>query len=146
MYRFLGKSSIGNLLLHRAYNDQAFEADESPHSVTKECLRKQITVNGKEIVVVDTPGFFDTNAKDENERNKLIDQTTATLIEFKPGPHVFLIALARDRITDQELKCLKIIEKLFDGNIFQHAVVIFPSKQAHFLIYMFQTTGLFRRK
>lgn len=84
------------------------------------------------MVVVDTPGFFDTEAIREESKKKLVKQTKDTILDMKPGPHVFLIVMEPTRFTSQEVQCLEMIKKLFDGDIFKHVVVVFTSKKSLF--------------
>ena len=66
-----GKSATGNMfvglankLIDMAYavwnKMKPFLSRSSPKSVTKEGKREDITLYGREIAIVDTPGFFDT--------------------------------------------------------------------------------------
>lgn len=69
MNLYLGKSATGNALLH---STTAFHSVQSARSVTKDCRaeRTQWTCNNgenKEILIVDTPGFFDTDLTMNNQ-------------------------------------------------------------------------------
>ncbi|CAC5376297.1 unnamed protein product [Mytilus coruscus] len=72
-----GKSTTGNTLLGR----EEFTADISDESVTKYTKFARGTCNGRNIVVCDTPGFFDTE-----EDNAIILQKISEALTFS-GMH-----------------------------------------------------------
>ena len=61
-----GKSSLGNLLLGM---EDAFEVSDDPDSCTSETVLK-VSKRDPDIAVIDTPGFNDSNGKDDvNSQN-----------------------------------------------------------------------------
>ncbi|CAF3688259.1 unnamed protein product [Rotaria sp. Silwood1] len=121
-----GKSSVGNSLLH---SRSAFYSTQSPNSVTRDCevqTAMSTDINGrqKQIMVVDTPGFFDT---DENITNQQVQQTIASQIfnMTSPGVHAFLIILRIDRFSPEEKSTVDFIKKIFGEGAAKYCIVIF---------------------
>ncbi|KAL0202608.1 hypothetical protein M9458_000626, partial [Cirrhinus mrigala] len=55
----MGKSATGNTILDRKY----FEVKGLPESVTRKCSAGEVTVDGQKVIVIDTPGLYDTSLK-----------------------------------------------------------------------------------
>uniref|UniRef100_A0A670JCJ9 AIG1-type G domain-containing protein n=1 Tax=Podarcis muralis TaxID=64176 RepID=A0A670JCJ9_PODMU len=62
-----GKSATGNTIL----GPEKFKSTSNLDSTTKDCELGEATVDGRTIVVVDTPGFFDTKYKKRFTRKEL---------------------------------------------------------------------------
>ncbi|XP_041922764.1 GTPase IMAP family member 9-like [Alosa sapidissima] len=113
----VGKSSTGNTILGR----KVFEAEASAKSVTKTCQRETAEVNGRQIIVIDTPGLFDTELDNEETQRELTNCISLVL----PGPHVFLLLIAINRFTQEERQAVDIIKKTFGGNSIKYTIVLF---------------------
>ncbi|XP_029944078.1 GTPase IMAP family member 9-like isoform X2 [Salarias fasciatus] len=125
-----GKSSFCNTLIR----EPEFEVDFSSSSCTSTCQTKE----NDQIILIDTPGFFDTGT----EKNKnLKSQAIKIMIECSPGPHAFLILLKVEKYTEQEIQVIAKIKELFSEEAFKHAVLVFtqgdqlpqPKKIEHFV-------------
>ncbi|KAG9262850.1 protein lingerer-like [Astyanax mexicanus] len=57
----VGKSSVGNAIL----GEEVFTGACSTNSATQICERAEKVINGRRIVVIDTPGIFDTDRSEE---------------------------------------------------------------------------------
>lgn len=90
-----GKSTTGNILLGK----KEFSAVTSPVSVTKECCRAESEIHSKKLVVVDTPGLFDTELPPKEIQKEIIRCIRLSA----PGPHIFLILLQVGRLTTEEI-------------------------------------------
>ncbi|CAF4717596.1 unnamed protein product, partial [Rotaria sp. Silwood2] len=120
-----GKSATGNSLLS---GRAAFKATQSAASVTKVCCSEtnHININGmnKKLVVVDTPGFFDTDPENTNDMVK--NRISKQIFEMtSPGVHVFLFVLSSRRFTPEEKQTVDFIESIFGTGVTQYGIVVF---------------------
>ncbi len=112
-----GKSFTGNIILGR----QHFESKFSAKSVTIDCSKGKAEVDGQQVVVIDTPGLFDTRFG--------MDTTTKVMsqcISFAlPGPHVFLVVIRLGRYTEEEKNTVQRIQELFGQAADRYSMVLF---------------------
>uniref|UniRef100_A0A3B1KBI1 AIG1-type G domain-containing protein n=1 Tax=Astyanax mexicanus TaxID=7994 RepID=A0A3B1KBI1_ASTMX len=96
-----GKSSVGNTIL----GNKKFHASMSSESVTRKCKKHEVTVDGRKISVVDTPGLC---------------------VELSvPGPHAFLLVIRLGRFTEEERNAVEWIQKNFGEEASKHTIVLF---------------------
>uniref|UniRef100_A0A4W5L3U5 AIG1-type G domain-containing protein n=1 Tax=Hucho hucho TaxID=62062 RepID=A0A4W5L3U5_9TELE len=114
-----GKSSAGNTIIGRGKGE--FKISCSANSKTHMCEAKTKIINGRNLTVVDTPGFFDTDIPEEELKPELVK----CIVECAPGPHAFLIVLRVDRYTVHEEQVIEEIAKCFSPEAFKYATVLF---------------------
>lgn len=114
-----GKSSAGNTIFG---GEAVFQSKCSPNSTTHTCETQTRTIDGREITLIDPPGFFDTEIEDEDE---LRPEILKCITECAPGPHAFLIVLQVEEFTEQEQEVIEKIEEYFSPEAFKYATVLF---------------------
>ena len=112
-----GKSSFGNTILGR----KQFKARKSARSITTQCGASDRIWSDRRLVVVDTPGFFDTELAPEI----IIPEISGSYQIAAPGPDVFLVVLTFDRFTPQEEAAAKWISQVFDERALDYCIIVF---------------------
>jgi hypothetical protein len=98
-----------------------FKAGKSLKSVTKRCEAGDRFFDDKRLLVVDAPGFFDTDLGPQ----ELIPEIAGSYQVAAPGPHVFLVVFSFDRFTPQEEAVAKWISEVFDERALDYCVIVF---------------------
>ncbi|XP_017288564.2 GTPase IMAP family member 8 [Kryptolebias marmoratus] len=112
-----GKSSSGNTILGR----KEFKAAASQKSITRHCEKAQTEVDGRPVVVVDTPGLFDSSLSYEEVNKEMVKCINL----LAPGPHAFLLVVSIGRLTPEEKQTLKIIKDVFGKNSDKFTIILF---------------------
>ncbi|KAK6186813.1 hypothetical protein SNE40_006084 [Patella caerulea] len=116
-----GKSALGNSLLGGRHFDSSIVA----HSVSSRCQYGSRNLqNGKRLVVIDTPGLFDTR-----ETNAVIAKELIRCIALaSPGPHAFLYVMPIGRFSREELITVGYVKALFGEHVMQFVTLVFTGK------------------
>uniref|UniRef100_M3ZFV4 AIG1-type G domain-containing protein n=1 Tax=Xiphophorus maculatus TaxID=8083 RepID=M3ZFV4_XIPMA len=112
-----GKSSLANTIC----GDQLFTTNHTINSETSHCKAITRSVGGRNLTVIDTPGFFDTDRLEE----ELEPEIVRCITECAPGPHVFLIVLKVEKFTEHEKAVIEKICTYFSEDALKYAVVVF---------------------
>lgn len=112
-----GKSATANTILDR----QLFVSVSSGISETDKCTKGTVIRHGQQILVVDTPGLFDTSM----ENSKVIDALSECVRIASPGPNVFLLVIRVGRFTTEEENTVRRLVNTFGEEMFQFTIIIF---------------------
>lgn len=115
-----GKSATGNTILGK----QCFKTSASGSSVTSKCMQKSAVRFGQKILVVETPGIFDTKQTNENIKREI----SKCISISSPGPHAFILVVGIGRFTMEEQNSLQHFVDCFGENIFKYLIILFSRK------------------
>ncbi|XP_020770790.2 GTPase IMAP family member 4 isoform X1 [Odocoileus virginianus] len=115
-----GKSATGNSILR----EKVFQSISSPVSITKHCEKRNGTWRGREVVVVDTPGLFDTDIPDA----ETLKEITRCMLLTSPGPHALLLVIPLGPYTLEDQKATEKILTMFGERAREHMILLFTRK------------------
>ncbi|XP_028381990.1 GTPase IMAP family member 7-like isoform X1 [Phyllostomus discolor] len=115
-----GKSATANTIL----GERVFVSETSSQSVTKDCQRARRAWEGRKLLVVDTPGLFDT----KETLSTTCQEISQCVLYSSPGPHAIILVVQLGRLTDEERKTLDLIKAVFGEPAMKHMIILFTRK------------------
>lgn len=88
------------------------------------CSLNSVVRFGKKIVLVDTPGIFDTDVRNDETQTEIMKCIGITA----PGPHAFIMVVNLARFTEEEMKTIDHFVKYFGETVYQYFIVLFTRK------------------
>ncbi|XP_056225686.1 GTPase IMAP family member 1-like [Seriola aureovittata] len=113
----VGKSSLANTI----FGENVFNTYPGLNSGTRKCEAQTRSVKGRNLTLIDTPGFFDTDRAEEDMKAEILRCIT----ECAPGPHAFLIVLKAERYTEHEKSVIEKVRDYFSEEALKYATVLF---------------------
>ncbi|XP_058389069.1 GTPase IMAP family member 7-like [Diceros bicornis minor] len=117
-----GKSATANTIL----GAEVFASKISAHAVTKTCQKASREWKGRDLLVVDTPGLFDTRKSLETT----CEEISKCVLSSCPGPHAIVVVLQLGRYTEEEQKTVALIKALFGKAAMKHMIILFTRKDS----------------
>ncbi|XP_021021454.1 GTPase IMAP family member 7-like [Mus caroli] len=115
-----GKSATANTIL----GQKRFASRIAPHAVTQTCQSDSRRWKERELLVVDTPGLFDTKVKLETTCIEI----SRCVLQSCPGPHAIILVLQLNRFTVEEQETVIRIKAIFGEEVMKYMIVLFTRK------------------
>lgn len=112
-WRWPGKSLTGNTILGR----EEFRLERAAEF----CVTRQTEVKGRQVTVVDTPGWFSAQDTPQSYKQELVRGASLSA----PGPHAFLLVIPVGMFTDVDRSRIEEHVSLFGENVWKHTIVVF---------------------
>ncbi|XP_061177018.1 GTPase IMAP family member 4-like [Saccostrea echinata] len=118
----VGKSTTGNTIL----GFRAFDTKTSATSITNQVQYNSSERFHKNLLVVDTPGLFDTNKTNEDVKLEILKCFGIT----SPGIHAILLIVQVGRFTEEEEKTVDFFLEVFGKDVKNYLMVVFTGKDS----------------
>lgn len=112
-WRWPGKSLTGNTIIGR----EEFRLERAAEF----CVKRQAEVQGRQVTVVDTPGWFSAQDTPLSYKKELVRGASLC----PPGPHAFLLVIPVGMFTDVDRARIEEHVSLFGEHVWKHTIVVF---------------------
>lgn len=112
-WRWPGKSLTGNTIIGR----EEFRLERAAEF----CVKRETEVQGRQVTVVDTPGWFSTQDTPLSYKQELLRGATLC----PPGPHAFLLVIPVGMFTEVDRARIEENVSLFGERVWKQTIVVF---------------------
>ncbi|XP_069318272.1 GTPase IMAP family member 7 [Eulemur rufifrons] len=116
-----GKSATANTIL----GQRIFDSKIAAYAVTKTCQKASREWKGRKLVVVDTPGLFDT----KETLYTTCKEISKCVLSSCPGPHAIVLVMPLGRYTEEEQRTVTLIKALFGEPAMKYMIILFTRKE-----------------
>ena len=116
-----GKSATTNTIL----GGKVFDSRVAAQAVTKTCQKASREWKGRELLVVDTPGLFNT----KESLNTTYREISLCVLASCPGPHAIVFVLQLGRHTQEEQQTVVLVKALFGEATMKYMIILFSCKE-----------------
>jgi GTPase Era involved in 16S rRNA processing len=119
----VGKSALGNFICGK----EEFPSDYGARSVTQYCKHGKTIFRNRPVLIIDTPGIFDT----EHESNYVENEIRKCIGMGAPGPHGILFVMTlSDRFKHEDNSAFREFLKFFGKSMLSYVIVVFTHEDA----------------
>uniref|UniRef100_A0A8C6VF30 AIG1-type G domain-containing protein n=1 Tax=Naja naja TaxID=35670 RepID=A0A8C6VF30_NAJNA len=115
-----GKSAAGNTIL----GSKVFKSGWTPWTITGKCQKEEVQLNGRKVVVVDTPGFVHTSPPDEYTAAEV----SRGMKICSPGAHIILHVMHPFCSSKKEMDMAQLIKKMFGLKAKDYTILLVTHK------------------
>ncbi|XP_037747345.1 GTPase IMAP family member 8 isoform X3 [Chelonia mydas] len=119
-----GKSAIGNTILGEE-KEEKLESVLEETAVTQTWCEGSRTWNGRKVVVINTPAFFDTEHSDEQTTH----ETSRCMELSSPGPHALVLVTQLSHFTEEDQHAVRRVQEIFGPEAMKYTIVLFTHRE-----------------
>uniref|UniRef100_G1PZ55 AIG1-type G domain-containing protein n=1 Tax=Myotis lucifugus TaxID=59463 RepID=G1PZ55_MYOLU len=120
----VGKTGTQTTTANTILGRKEFDSKISALAFTKSCHKPEQHWKGRNILVVDTPGLFDS----EDKLMYTCEEIGKCVLQSYPRPHTIILVLQLDRYTKEEQNTVELIKAIFGESAMKHMIVLFTRK------------------
>ena len=116
-----GKSATANTIL----GEKVFDSRTAMQAVTKTCQKASRKWKGRDLLVVDTPGFFDTG----KSLSTTCREISRCVLASCPGPHAIVLVMRLGHYTQEKQQTVELVKTLFGEAALKYMIILFTHKE-----------------